>query len=98
MLRWEISVDTTWPLFGLNAIFLGIAWSMKRGARERREQLIARRPPVVSSPQRELPPHAIASHAGELHCPHCGHTIDDRDFARQHAPMAYWPARESPYF
>lgn len=49
--RREIGVDIAWPLFGLNAIFLGIAWSMKRGRRARREQLLARRPPVASSPK-----------------------------------------------
>lgn len=90
-------MDIAWPLLGLNAMFVGIGWMMHRGAGQQRKQLIARRSSLVASPQGEPQPHAVASHQRELHCPHCGHTIGDRDFAWQHDPTAYWPARESSY-
>ena len=92
------SMDIMWPLIGINAIFLGLGWRMERGARQQRRQNITRRSSVVASQQKAQPPHVLASHPAELHCPHCGHIIGDRDFARQHAPTVDWTGRASQYF
>ncbi len=90
-------MDIAWPLLGLNVMFVGMGWMMDRGARRQRRQLIARRSSVAASSQKEPQPRAVALHRRELHCPHCGHTIGDRDFARPHAPTTYRPTRELPY-
>jgi len=71
---------------------------MEHGARQQRKQLAKRRSPVVASREKEQPPQALASHPAQLHCPHCGHIIGDRDFARQHAPTVDWTGRASRYF
>ena len=89
------NMDIVWPLLGINVIIAGLGWSMRRGTRQQRQRLIARRASAVASRQKEQPPHAVASHPAELHCPHCGHIIGDRDFARQHAPTVDWPGRAS---
>lgn len=89
-------MDIAWPLLELNVMFVGMGWMMDRGARRQRRQLIARRSSVAASSQREPQPRAVALHQRELHCPHCGHTVGDRDFARPHAPTTYRPTRELP--
>jgi len=71
---------------------------MERGARQQRKQLTKRRSSVAASREKEQPPQALASHPAELHCPHCGHIIGDRDFARQHPPTVDWTGRASRYF
>jgi hypothetical protein len=76
-------MDISWPVMGVTLMVMGIHWSMERGARKQR---IGRR-------QRPA-----ASHVHELHCPHCGHTIGDADFGRQHVPFVPPARRDSPYF
>ncbi|MCX4157440.1 MULTISPECIES: hypothetical protein [Paraburkholderia] len=71
---------------GIGLMMMGIHWSMKRGLREERERRIAglQRP--------------AQAHARGLHCPHCGHEIDDADFRHEPAPFVPPSRRDSPYF
>ncbi|SOE68991.1 hypothetical protein SAMN05446635_3459 [Burkholderia sp. OK233] len=79
-------MDIGLPALGIGLMMMGIHWSMKRGLREERERRIA----GIQC--------AATAHAPGLHCPHCGHKIDDADF--KHQPTSFVPPspRDSPYF